>query len=214
MFLRSVVPLARKGLFLGVLSLWLAVASSRAAIVVDYSPDATGAGLAFSMVNEFGNQAVGGSFTLSDETAFSGAAIFGGEEPAFAVGTPVKVLVFSDPTQSPVISFDAAIDTVDSLHSTTQPELRRFHASFAEFNLTAGTYWFAMSPVGILATHMTGYFGDGIIYYGPGDTLPGFSDVSGKPFFQLENNAIPEPTAAALLALGGCTVFFRVRQRR
>ena len=180
---------------------------------VDYSPDTTG--WLFNNVgylNVYGSQIVGGSFTISAETGFYGASIFE-IHSSIEVGDAVKVLIFSNPTASPIISFNTTVDAIDSQYSTAEPLIRRVHASFAEFNLPAGTYWFSMPATEATLYHAGATWGDGI-RRGVSNSLPIVEEPIGKPYFQLEGNAVPEPGSAGLLALGSAVFLLGWRKRR
>jgi hypothetical protein len=189
-----------------------------AALIVDYSPNTTGAAVVFaSLTNSVGqSQVLGVSFTLDEDAFITGGAIFS-HYTYGPVGTPVRFLIYSDPNVAPIFDITTTVDDVDTDYTTSIADLTRKHATIDPIFLEAGTYWFAMPAAGNQNFVVgTGSFGDGISRLGfTPAALNQVRTTIGKPFFQLEGTIVPvpEPGTSALVGLGFCLVLWRGRRK-
>lgn len=167
---------------------------SSADIVVDFSPDTTGAAAALNFGNNSSvHQQVGDKFTLPVATTIEGASIFSMRNVRGAfVGTPVRIVILPDegglPGTVPFIDVAARLDEVDTFLTTSLPLLTRKHASIPPQTLPAGSYWFVMTGTfGFDIGLTSGDYDDNLVFLGfPPPVLdiplPGFGDV----FFTLD----------------------------
>lgn len=200
------------------------VSSAQAGLIVDFSPDTTGAPVGDNIIaNRFAFQVMGDRFVLNSDVTLTGGAIFS-NRAAGAVNTPARFLIFEDfggtPASAPTIDIPTILDAVDDVDTTTQARLTRKHAAIAPTFLSAGTYWFAMpGDLGndILqgATSIGGGYDDNQLRFG--DTNLQNSLLGGDLFFQLEAEmqTVPEPSTFVLLGIGGIAlVGYGCRRRR
>jgi hypothetical protein len=134
----------------------------RAALLIDYSPDTTGAEVLYTnLTNSLVNPAIfAGRFTLDEEAFITGGAIFSYNSYG-VVGTAVWFLIYADEEPEPVVSILTELDVVDDTDATTAEWLNRKHASIPATYLPAGTYWFGL-PANTDPNFVqgTGSFGD------------------------------------------------------
>jgi hypothetical protein len=190
---------------IAVIGIALVASGAHAALIVDNSPDTTGAAaIETAWGNEYGGQVIFDKFTLSATTTLTGGAIF--SNSAFGqVGNLAHFLVYADSDLSnPVLDILAAIDAVDTDSTTSIADLTRKHVTIADTVLSAGNYWFALAGDGVEIAAGSGVYDDGGLMYGanPANTCPTCGDM----FFTLDGTAgdgnVPEPGSIALLGLG------------
>lgn len=159
-------------------------------------------------------QIIAGRFTLNQDVFLTGGSIFSSSTFG-SVGTPVRFLIFANPSAAPIIDITTAVDQINTLY-TTQPSTNRKHATIADTLLLAGTYWFAMPSANSSNFAInTGSFGDGLFRQGTASGIPTQVGTLGKPFMQLEGTLVPEPTTGAFVALGlGCFLIRRKNPRK
>jgi hypothetical protein len=185
---------------------------STAALVVDYSPDTTGAPLGTpSYRNLIPGQQIGERFTLATSATITGGSIFS-RSSAWS-GMPVRFLIYADvagsPAASPTVDLSPNLDAVDTVLTVTQPSLTRKHASVTPTSLAAGTYWFSMPGAGQdieqAATNAAGYDDGGFAWcsYSPDPLLDRFLATSGDMYFTLDGSGgvIPEPSTLIIWSL-------------
>ena len=213
------MKLIPKGILISLLSAVAPLSVNAATILVDYSPDTTGVSvLVPNYANGFdylpgpeaaATQVLGDQFTLTSASIITGGSIFSGlldseNNVAGAVGDSVRFVVLpaSGPGVTPTFDVSTTLDAVDSTFTTTQPLLRRKHATIDPQLLDAGTYWFYItgSGKGGNISQGTGDYSDGTVWVGQ-DLNPDLesSFSSGDTFFQIEGVAqVPLPAAAWL----------------
>jgi len=177
-------------------------------IVVDFSPDTTGA----AAVLNFGNnssvhQQVGDKFILPVATTIEGASIFSMRNVRGAfVGSPVRIVILPDegglPGAVPFIDVATRLDEIDTLLTTSLPLLTRKHASIPPQTLPAGEYWFVMTGTfGFDIGLTSGDYDDNLVFLGfPAPVLdipyPGFGDMfftlDGTPDDDSDGDGVPD----------------------
>ena len=176
-----------------------------ASLIVDFSPDTTGATLGeSSWTNVYGSQIVGDQFTLSADTILTGGSIFSNSDFG-NVGDDARFMVFagSAPTSAPIIDILTKIDVIDGQYTSGQSSLTRKHATITPTFLAAGTYWFALAgdpnDLTQASTTTSAGYDDGAFRFG--STTLQHSAPSGDMYFQLEGtSAIPEPSTYITLS--------------
>ncbi len=182
--------------FLAISVGWVPGQHSSAAVVVDFSPDTTGAAVFLKVGNSALHQQIGDKFMLPVATTIEGGSIFSDRNaPGGFVGSPVRFVILPDagglPGAVPVIDVVTTLDVIDTSLTTSQPALNRKHASIPPQTLPAGTYWFFMKGIFRLSIgQATGIYDDNLLLLGfPPPVLdipvPGLGDV----FFALDGSA-------------------------
>ncbi|TWT56275.1 hypothetical protein [Allorhodopirellula solitaria] len=190
---------------LAILALTGATSRVYAGIMVDRSPDATGAKTIGYYENRFGE---GGQY-LGEYFSWEGGVLTGGSifsaYWAGEVGDTVQFVVLPTvgPGVAPVVQSRTTIDAVDRLSTLNNDELTRKHASISPTYLPTGNYWFYMTGVDFDLVQAIGNWGDGYVAVGIDsnyDLEIGIADAGGDNFFQLEGNVVtvPEPTSLAI----------------
>jgi len=201
------------------LTVILFVAPAQATLVVDFSPDTTGATLKTNnWTNLYGNQILGDQFTLLSDTTLTGGSIFS-RSGLGAIGNSVRFMIFSDPTAVALIDIITTLDAIDTQLTVTQTTLTRKHASIADTFLGAGTYWFALAGNGVNIEAKSGDFGSGGMNFGT-TKLQNTGSTLGDLFFTLDGpqasppqTSVPEPGSLSLLGLGLVAMFVRRRNK-
>jgi hypothetical protein len=198
---------------------------SSTAVVVDFSPDTTGAAVRLDAGNSHAHQQIGDKFMLPVATTIEGGSIFSDRNSQGGfVGSPVRLIVLPDvgglPGALPVIDVVTRVDVVDTSLTTSQPSLSRKHASIPPQVLPAGEYWFSMKGIFRLNIGQAmGIYDDDLVFLGfppPVLDIPffGFGDL----FFTLdgsvsdsdgdgvpdEEDCQPASDLSATVVIGGC----------
>ena len=176
----------------------LVAPSAFAEVVVDNSPDTTGAPTVIdNFSNTFPDDYKGDRFTLTSATTITGAAIFSNRFFGF-VDDPVRFVILQDeggvPGAVPVLDVFSVLDVVDTELTSSDTNMTRKHASIPPQLLPAGNYWYWMAGDGVQITQGTGNYDDNTFYWGTDDNpdLERGSDERGDTFFALEGDVITE----------------------
>lgn len=197
-------------------------APCRAAIILDYSPGATGASVTGPWQNQAGRQNFAETFSFSTAEILSGMDIYSGNGLPF-VGQSVTVRLWSDIGGIPDALLSETVETIDIVDSDGtdgDPGIVRAHATFLNpLSLSANTtYWIGMSGTGS-ELGQVGIDGSNA----PGDNTAAIFGGAGYQrqaeigdmAFRLENAAtdvVPEP--ASLAIWGGIGIAGLVAWRR
>jgi len=140
-----------------ILAALAATSPADAAILWDYSPDATAAGITDDYIGPFFNRADLQYFAdvirFDQAVRLSGMDIYEPVDMEGPKASEVTIRLWPDDAGSPgidVLEFQVAITAVDSEGTTTLAGFQRVHATFTTpVNLAANTdYWVGMSGVG------------------------------------------------------------------
>mgnify|MGYP002621795311 CR=1 FL=1 len=197
---------------------------ARAAILLDQSPATTGAAiLSDGLDNRSISQNFAEDFSFGTAVSLTGMDIYMAEDVA-TVGQSVTIRLYEDASGIPgtkLSDFTETVSTIDLIGAVGTNE--RVHADFTIPLLLEAdtTYWIGMSGTGVTTFSLTGL---GDVVDAPYDdrtmaqfTAESFSFISGTGTgdmaFRLEGIIVPEPTSAALMALG-CLALLYLRTRR
>lgn len=187
-------------------------------IIIDFSPDTTGAPVTianYSNLHPF--QIIGDQFTVTEDMTLTGGSVFSDSNWGF-LGDAVRFMIFGDtagtPDLAPLFDILTTVDAVDTTLTTSAAGITRKHASIADIFLAAGTYWFSMPGNGTEIAQAAGNFDDNSSRFGP-TNLP--NSTPGDMFFTLEGTSaisVPEPGTLALFGLGLAAMGLSRRRRK
>lgn len=198
-----------------------------AAILWDYSPDATAAGITEDYIGPFFNRAdlqyFAETVRFDEAVQLSGMDIY---EPTNMEGpkaSAVTIRIWPDEAGSPgldVLEFQAAITTVDSDGTATLAGFQRVHATFTtSVNLAANTsYWVGMSgfgdPLGQLTLNKNAPGDSRIFVFDAPNRLALLTGTHvGDMAFRLHGAAtVPMPGSVGLF--GGALITLLIARRR
>jgi hypothetical protein len=181
---------------------------AKATLLVDFSPDTTGASLdTAGYLNNYGVQIMGDRFSLATDVVLTGSSIYS-RNTWGSVGDSARLMIFGDlsgtPTATPLIDLVTTLDAVDTQLTSSIGELTRKHATISDTFLAAGTYWFSMPGNGVELGQASGnYDNNGLRFGASGTNLTNICNNCGDAFFTLEGTTnIPEPATFTLVAAG------------
>jgi len=184
--------------------------SAQAAVIVDMSPDAIGAPApGFTASNVATQQNFLVEFTLASAAKLDGVDIYSDDlnrGGSVALGDSVVVKLRNDvagaPAATNTYSFNSVISAIDSVGSSLNPSIQRFHADFSATPLAAGTYWIGLSGVNEIGVNVQFGFTAAPVWLLHGDSLAHRLPVATA--FRVDGVAdtVPEPGSLALLIAG------------
>lgn len=196
--------------------------AAQSAILVDRSPDATGFSETFLASNYAPGQNFLIGFSVGAATTLTGFDIYSscnGRCSPINVGTAVIVKFTNDIAGTPdfanIQSFSTTLTAIDSLGSTANPSVQRYHADVT-LPVAAGNYWFGISGDNSEIGLSLGGNPANPVWLLNGNS-PGF-DASGT--YSVVYNvyagagAVPEPANWAMLITGFGLVGAAARRRR
>ena len=189
--------------------------TANASVLVDFSPNATGAAVTGVLRNNIEVEILAAKFNWNGGW-ITGGSIFSREfENSAGVGDDVLFLIWDQVGNGidPIVNVQTAIDAID-FQDTANSNLLRVHTSFSGFYLASGTYYFAMPGLTDSGDNAQalGDMGSNELYASLSNDvdldLEYFTAAAGTPFFQIEGySAVPEPASIAIwsaLGLGAC----------
>ncbi len=200
----KIKTLFRRWTFLLALLVIVPSQQALAGVLVDRSPDTTGAFPLASWVQCIGAACPnalfyqGDKFTLTTPEIIGAGSIFSGS-PWGSLGDPVRFVILPDamgaPGAVPVIDVSTTLDAVDTVLTVSQPSLTRKHASIPPRLLPAGTYWFWLAGENVEIAQATGFYDDFIAYSGfdLNPDLEAGAFAAGDTFFMIDTGGIPLP---------------------
>jgi hypothetical protein len=147
-FPRGWVMIGRYAGAIAALGMMLSAQQSKAAVIIDDSPDALGGVEVDNWVNIADSQNFLVEITLTSGATIGGFDIY--SVPGLpTLGQAVTIKIRDDaggaPDSSNLYTIDSSVDAIDEVGTAIDNSMERVNASFAPITLAAGTYWIGMS---------------------------------------------------------------------